>query len=107
MDEYGPSHEVTDVMPVRENHLRGCIFRYGAVGDSGRTDTCNCPGRSTPVEDIEAHGAEYWWHQAGFWKRSFMELSKLINAKEKTEAKTQCSPLKGMHEMRKKKSSGG
>jgi hypothetical protein len=59
------------------------------------------------LKDIESHGAEYWWHQAGFWKRSFMELSKLINAKEKTEAKTQCSPLKGMHEMRKKKSSGG
>jgi hypothetical protein len=57
----------------------------------------------TLEKEVESHGAMYWYHQAGFWMDKFMELTARIYEEKAKPAKTQCSPLKGMHEMRKTK----
>lgn len=35
------------VLPDRPNHERGCLFRYGAVSDSGAIN-CSCPHKDEP-----------------------------------------------------------
>lgn len=42
------AEDAPGVVPDRPNHERGCVFRYGAVGDSGRSNTCSCPNRHNP-----------------------------------------------------------
>jgi len=43
-----PIHEKeAGVTPDRPNHERGCIYRYGAVGDSGEIN-CDCPHKDHP-----------------------------------------------------------
>ncbi len=40
------------ITPVRPNHERGCIYRYGAVSDSGEI-RCSCPHKDHPDVEVK------------------------------------------------------
>lgn len=40
--------DVNGILPSRPNHEKGCVFRYGAVGDDGTDQSCSCPHKDDP-----------------------------------------------------------
>ena len=45
--------ERAGVVPDRPNHERGCGYRYGALGESGKFD-CSCPHKDHPSMVVSA-----------------------------------------------------
>ena len=75
-DDKGCSHN-----RPKDTHCSFCEFEKRFNGDG------YAPAKEYYKEDIEDHGAMYWYTQAGFWMDKFFETNK-ANEKLRAEVTT-------------------